>query len=131
MEGHALDSSGNVRTFSYESLNGMLLKASLSESWKRNDWPGVRHILLGWSLQYVLLFGMLFSFLLYGCELLEPTDANDDPALPTAGRSEEFIFAWLLSAMQRFVLHEPTLILASKALPVLFSSAFFTNCCGG
>jgi len=31
---------------------------------------------------------------------------------------------------QRFVLHEPTLILAGKGLPILFASAFCANCCG-
>jgi len=132
-KGYAVTSKGELRTYSYESLNSMMLKASLSQSCKRGDMKSVRLILLGWTLQYTLYLGMLFNFLLYGCELLEPTDTLDpsDPvAVGRAGRQEEFMLSWALSAFQRFVLHEPTIILASKALPVLFASAFCTNCVG-
>ena len=38
--------------------------------------------------------------------------------------------AWALSAFQRFVMHEPTLILAAKGLPILFATEFCANCCG-
>ena len=47
-----------------------------------------------------------------------------------AGNTDELLISWALSAFQRFVLHEPTLILAAKGLPMLFGSAFCANCCG-
>jgi len=47
-----------------------------------------------------------------------------------AGNPEELIFAWLLSCFQRFVLFEPTLILANKGIPMLFASAYCATCCG-
>ena len=67
--------------------------------------------------------------MLYGCELFEPRDHVAEGA-PLAGNTDELIFAWALSAFQRFVLHEPTLILAQKAAPMLFASAFCANCVG-
>jgi len=144
------------RSFSYESLNEVLLKASLTRSWKRKDWPAVRKILFGWACNHLLFFTMLWVFLLYGCEIFEPnlesivetrrrlarggggagatagTASRDDtgPALRVAGNTDELLIAWVLSAFQRFVLHEPTLILAQKGLPMLFASAFCANCCG-
>ena len=47
-----------------------------------------------------------------------------------AGNPDALIFAWLLSCFQRFVLFEPTLILANKGLPMLFASAYCATCCG-
>jgi len=144
------------RSFSYESLNEVMLKASLTRSWKRKDWPAVRKILFGWGCNHLLFFTMLFFFLFYGCEIFEPnlesavdtrrrlargggvgggtggTASRDGtgPALRVAGNTDELLIAWALSAFQRFVLHEPTLILAQKGLPMLFASAFCANCCG-
>ena len=51
-------------------------------------------------------------------------------ALQALGGSTDFLYAWCFSALQRFVLHEPTLILAAKGLPILFASAFCANCVG-
>ena len=126
------------RHFSYESMNDVMIKASLSQSWKRKDWPAVRQILFGWGSNLFLFFAMVFSFMLYGCELFEPRRDPDDPTVgygdpndaTVAGNTDELILAWFLSAFQRFVLHEPTIILASKGLPILFASAFCMNCCG-
>ena len=47
-----------------------------------------------------------------------------------AGNPDALILAWLISCIQRFVLFEPTLILANKGLPMLFSSVFCATCCG-
>jgi len=144
------------RSFSYESLNEVVLKASLTRSWTRKDWPAVRKILFGWGCNHLLFFTMLFFFLFYGCEIFEPnlesivetrrrlargggggggtggaTSLNSaGPTLRVAGNTDELLIAWALSAFQRFVLHEPTLILAQKGLPMLFASAFCANCCG-
>ena len=154
------------RHYSYESLNDVLLKASLTQSWARRDWPAVRKILFGWTTNILLFYGMVFGFLLYGCELFEPRLQVDDEAttsgsgakqrtrgggsssggstgsssgnatdtepemMALGGNTDELIIAWTLSAFQRFVLHEPTLILAAKGLPILFASAFCTNLCG-
>jgi len=115
------------RTFSYESLNEVLLKASLTQSWARQDWAAVQKIIFGWTANLALFAIMGLTFNLYGCELFEP---RDDPAAPPAGNTDELIIAWILSAFQRFVLHEPTLILAAKGLPILFASSFCANCCG-
>lgn len=114
--------------FSYESFDEGQLKASLSESWKRKDWPAVKKILLGWTLSYLCFFSMLFTFACYGCLLFE--DRRETPADAPPGNTDELIVSWILSAGQRFVLHEPTLILAAKGLPILFASEFCANCCG-
>jgi len=115
------------RSYSYESLNDVTLKASLTHSWSRRDWKAVRKILFGWGTNIFLFVTMILVFSLYGCELFEPRDDPDDPP---AGNTDELILAWVLSAFQRFVLHEPTLILAAKGLPILFASAFCANCLG-
>ena len=170
------------RNFSYESLNSVLLAASLTRSWSRRDWPAVRKILFGWSTNIILFYGMLIGFLLYGCELFEPREQSQTTTLTAAGgrrrgggassgsghggsshgpysdsgilalnsnntnvtvvnttsttfealggSTNDFLYAWFFSALQRFVLHEPTLILAAKGLPILFASAFCANCVG-
>jgi len=85
---------------------------------------------------------MSFTFAAYGCELFEPGDFSNVDAEGMSwaeGAAEyarlsnitlaeqlargDFGIAWALSAFQRFVLHEPTLIFAAKGLPVLFASA--------
>jgi len=116
------------RQFAYTSLNEVLLKASLTHSWDRRDWPAVGKILFGWGGNLFAFYAMLLLFNLYGCELFEPREPADGK--PPAGNTDELIIAWVLSAFQRFVLHEPTLILAGKALPILFTSSFCANCCG-
>jgi hypothetical protein len=52
------------------------------------------------------------------------------PLVRQAGNPDALIIAWLISCIQRFVLFEPTLILANKGLPMLFSSVFCATCCG-
>ena len=141
------------RVFSYASLDDGLLKASLTFTWKNKDWASVRKILLGWTLSLMLFAIMCFTFVLYGCQLFEPQDwvGDDDgsgdnnssvgsndrlavvrtiPLIKQAGNPVELIISWLLSCFQRFVLLEPSLILANKGLPMLFASAFCANCCG-
>jgi len=119
--------SGMQQTLSYKSLQEGMLKASITYTYERKDWPAFRLVLLGWVTSWVLFLAMLYTFLLYGCHLFEPRERpNDRPA----GQTDELIVAWSLSALQRFVFHEPTLILASKGLPILFASAFCMNCCG-
>ena len=156
------------RTFSYESLDQMMLKASLTYSWDASDWPQVRLILFGWIANHFLFALMLCSFLLYGCELFEPreepfeqesrlrrlarsgggggggggttgnanvgaggrVEGGAGAGASVAGNTDELILSWAMSAAQRFILHEPTLILAGKGLPILFASAFCANCCG-
>jgi len=153
----------NEQQFSYESLNDVLLKASLTESWNRKDWPAVRKILFGWGGNLFLFITMIFLGLFYTCELFEP-ELDDDkqiivyppppppqpPALPglnasecfnvtecnftspdrTPGPVSDLWIQWSLSGFQRFILHEPTLILTAKGLPIMFASAFCANCCG-
>jgi hypothetical protein len=141
------------RVFSYASLDEGLLKASLTFTWKNKDWAAVRKILLGWTLSFLLFAIMCFTFVLYGCQLFESqdmvgddagdgdvnnSDGNGDglavvraiPLIKQAGNPVELIISWLLSCFQRFVLLEPSLILANKGLPMLFASAFCANCCG-
>jgi len=120
------ESSFRQRQFSKQSLNDGLLKASLTHSWARKDWPSVRKILFGWSANVVLYLVMVASFVLHGCSLFEP---RDDPTAAPAGNTDELLVSWSLSAVQRFVLHEPTLILAAKGVPILFASSFCANCC--
>ena len=93
----------NEQQFSYESLNDVLLKASLTESWNRKDWPAVRKILFGWGGNLFLFITMIFLGLFYTCELFEP-ELDDDkqiivyppppppqpPALPGLNASECF-----------------------------------------
>jgi len=148
--------AAHERHYSFESLDDVLLKASLTQSWSRGDWPAVKKILFGWSTNILLFFIMLFTFALYGCQLFEPRpeilDEGEAVAAVAstggsgiagrgargqrmtssseAGNTDELILSWALSAFQRFVMHEPTLILAAKGLPILFGSAFCMNCCG-
>ena len=60
-----------------------MLKASLTRSWKRKDWPAVLKILFGWGCNHLLFFTMLFFFLFYGCEIFEP---NLESAVDTRRR---------------------------------------------
>jgi len=90
------------REFKYTSLNEVLLKASLTQSIARRDWPAVRKILFGWCGNVGAFFAMVLVFNLYGCELFEP---RDEETAPPAGNTDELIIAWALSAFQRFVLH--------------------------
>ena len=138
---------------SYESLNEGMLKASLTASWEREDWPAVRKILFGWSTNHALFLVMLLVFNLYGCQLFEPLERDEEHVgasvgggggagvggrrrgggsrkVAEGGNVDELVIQWALSAGQRFLLHEPTLILAAKGLPILFATAFCTNCCG-
>ena len=135
-----------------------MLKASLSESMRRGDWPAVRKILLVWSLCLFAFVGMLFTCACYGCLLFEDRRQTADDAFVgntnellirarrlaaksatkvkakkkqrPPGNTDELLIAWGLSAFQRFLLHEPTLILAAKGLPILFASDFCANLCG-
>ena len=125
------------------------LQASPFHSWRRQDWSALRLILFGWGSNLLALIAMSFTFAAYGCELFEPANfasvdtegmswsegATEYALLSNITLAEQlargdFGIAWALSAFQRFVLHEPTLILAFKGLPVLFASAFCMNCCG-
>ena len=117
------------RKFNYDSLNEGMLKASLTQAWARKDWPAIKKILFGWSANVCLFFIMLSTFFLYGCELFEPDQSGSDSPSP-AGNSDELLIAWSFSATQRFLLHEPTLILAAKGLPILFASELCANICG-
>ena len=139
-EAPRLAANSAARSFSYESLNDGLLKASLSNTWKNKDWPGVRHILLGWGLS-IGMFGLfLLMTLFFGCSLFEPQDPAKNPYLPpleegevsthVPGDTVELIRTWLFSCGLRFFLNEPMIILASKGLPMLFASAFCANLCG-
>ena len=120
-------STGLPRSFSYESLDEGMLKASLSQSIKREDWPTVRKIILGWSLSLGCFLVMLFTFACYGCLLFEDRRERMDTNVPP-GNTDELLIGWGFSAGQRFILHEPTLILAAKGLPILFASEFCANC---
>ncbi len=117
------------RSYSYESLDEGLLKASLTQSWSRGDMDAVKHILIGWTVSYFFFVVLCYFFAAYGCLLFEQPPTRP-LGRPPAGNTDELIIAWSLSAFQRFVLHEPTLILAGKGLPVLFASEFCANCCG-
>jgi hypothetical protein len=139
-EAPRLAANSAARSFSYESLNDGLLKASLSYTWKNKDWPGVRHILLGWGLSIGMFGIFMLMTLFFGCSLFEPQDPAKNPYLPpleegevsthVPGDTVELIRTWLFSCGLRFFLNEPMIILASKGLPMLFASAFCANLCG-
>ena len=102
---------------------------------------------------------MSCTFFLYGCQLFEPPEEAALPSrrrlargaggggnaggdggasvgvgvgsrTDPSGNTDEFVIAWAFSAFQRFVMHEPMLILASKGLPILFATECCANCCG-
>ncbi|KOO28442.1 calmodulin-like protein 5 [Chrysochromulina tobinii] len=139
-EAPRLAANSAARNFSYESLNDGLLKASLSYTLKNKDWPGMRHILLGWGLSIGMFGIFLLMTLLFGCSLFEPQDPAKNPYLPpleegevsthVPGDTVELIRTWLFSCGLRFFLNEPMIILASKGMPMLFASAFCANLCG-
>jgi len=56
--------------------------------------------------------------------------ATSTATVAPAGNTDELVIAWVFSAFQRFVMHEPMLILAAKGLPILFATECCTNCCG-
>ena len=139
-EAPPLAANSEARIFSYESLNEGILKSSLSHTWKNKDWPGVRHVLLGWSLSIGMFVFLCLMTLVFGCSLFEPQDPAKNPYLPPLKEGEvstfvpadtvDLIKSWVLSCGLRFVLNEPMIILASKGLPMLFASAFCANLCG-
>jgi Ca2+-binding EF-hand superfamily protein len=139
-EAPRLAANSAARVYSYESLNDGLLKASLSYTLKNKDWPGVRHILLGWGLSIGIFGIFLLMTLFFGCSLFEPQDPAKNPYLPpleegevsthVPGDTVELIRTWLFSCGLQFFLNEPMIILASKGLPMLFASAFCANLCG-
>lgn len=103
------------------------MNASLSYNIKHSKWPQVRKICFGWTSNFILFFGLLFTFALYACELFEP---RDDPDSPPMGNSGALLLAWSVAAIQRFILNEPLLIFAATGLPVILGSTFCANCCG-
>ena len=119
------DGGAPAQQFAYTSLNDVMLKASLTHSWKVRDWASLGKILFGWT-GNLLCFGMMmFLFSLYMCELFEPQPAEDHAALSSsnssnltatnatsaaseqdeegAGNTDELLIAWALSCFQRFV----------------------------
>jgi hypothetical protein len=84
------------------------------------------HFVMLWRRQ--LKDTTLFTFACYGCLLFE--DRRRTPADAPPGSTDELLIAWVFSAVQRFILHEPTLILAAKGLPILFATECCANCCG-
>ena len=142
----------DLRVYSYKSLNEGLLKASLTHSIERKDWSAVRKILFGWSANLTIFILLLFVFNLYGCQLFEPRETSHTTIVyetegdqdfvgdnrsreggtteALAGSMDEFILSWCISLSQRFLFHEPTVILATKGLPILIGSGFCASLCG-
>lgn len=112
-----------VLLFADASLNEHLLAHSLTRSWQRKEWRSVGRILLGWTLNVILFFGLVLTFSLYSCEIYSITSAAD-----VTGR--ELVLSWAWSIFQRFLVNEPALILAAKGAPMLFTTAFCANVCG-
>jgi len=116
--------------YSHASLEETLFRASLERMWRARDWPAVRHILLGWTLNHLAFWTQFIIFAAYACELFESNEHRDLTREAPAGSVDELWATWTFSVVHRFVLFEPTLILAAKGAPMLFASAFCTNCCG-
>ncbi len=110
------------RYYSYASLNEHMLALSLRRCMHRKDWPGVRQIVTGWTLNWMLLLGLIVVFSIYGCEFYSIY------AEQTNG--EMLLMSWAFSIGMRFLINEPFLICASKGVPMLFASAFCANLCG-
>lgn len=129
---HAQQTANIVRNYSYESLDGLLLRSSLTESHKRRDWRSVCRILFGWTCNYAAFGAMLFVAVAYACELFESEPGADgNSALPDANAtSVGVLIIFALGATQRFLLNEPMMLLANKGLPELLASAFCKNCLG-
>ena len=68
-----------------------------------------------------LTIALLATFSLYGCEIYATYNGS--------ATGDELLLSWLWSMGQRFLLHEPFLILAAKGLPMLFASEFCSNIC--
>ena len=84
--------SGNA--ISPTSLDSVLLAASLTRSWSRRDWPAVRKIMFGWTTNILLFYGMLFGFLLYGCELLNQGSTQRPPSSLRGWPAKSARFEW-------------------------------------
>ena len=82
-------------------------------------WPRIR-LPLGWVLNWVLLFGLLFTWLLYVCEF---------SAMPHPDFIQrELMWTWSFSVVQRFVVNEPLIIVMSKLGPQILKSSLFYAC---
>jgi len=116
-----------AREYSHASLNEHMLTKSLTRSIRDRHWRAVALISTGWALNLTCFLGLLFVFVLYGCELFstDQTTASGEPADWRA-----LLISWGFSVFQRFVVNEPMLILVSKGMPILFTTEFCANVCG-
>jgi len=114
-------SSVSDARFSYASLNEHMLRLSLRRTLRMRDRAATARILFGWGCNWLLFFGMLTLFTLYGCEFRSLFGAS--------GHAEALMLSWAWSVGQRFIVNEPALIGLAKGLPMLFSSAFCANVC--
>ena len=111
------------RLYSYESLSDYFIRQSLTKSIKRRDWKAVVRLSVGWLLSYIIFWGLLLVFTLYGCEIYFFASENN-------ATGTELLLSWAWSLFQRFIVNEPILILVGKLVPMLFSTALCANVCG-
>ena len=82
-------------------------------------------MLVGWTLNWILLLGMLQIFLVYACDFATLPGVADTPMI-----QRELLWAWGLSVLQRILFNEPLLIIISRGLPMLLKSSFCSYVCG-
>jgi len=110
--------------YSYASLNEHLLVRSLTRSVQRRDWHVALHILAGWLCNVSIFAALQLLFVSYGCSFQRLSHETE---------SRQLAIAWALSAGQRFLLHEPALIVLGQLVPALFAhscmAALFGESC--
>ena len=75
---------------------------------------------LGWLLNWILLFALLFLFVTYLCEF----SVQPNPLLI----QRELLWTWGFSITQRFLINEPLIIIASKLGPKILRSKIWYAC---
>jgi hypothetical protein len=112
------------RQFSYVSLDEYMSRSSLRISLRKGEWRAVIPLSIGWTLNWLIMLGLMAVFSAYGCEFYASL-----AGVEASGTRDALLLAWAWSVFQRFLINEPALILAQKGIPMCFASAMCEHLC--
>ena len=112
------------RQFSYASLDEYMARSSLRISLRRGEWRAALPLALGWTLNWLMMLGLMAVFSAYGCKFYASL-----AGIGSSSTRDALLLAWAWSVMQRFLINEPALILAQKGVPMIFASAMCEHLC--
>ena len=84
----------------------------------------LRSLVIGWTINWILLLTMLQLFILYVCEFSSSPDLEEDALI-----HRELVWAWSWSTMQRVIFNEPLTIVSIRGLPMLLRSQCARQMC--